>query len=139
MNLMNKVLLLILGLFSLLCCKAQEVNNKYVVNKIDSTSLSYYYLINISPIESLNNSINLLSSKVDSLPEGELIDVGNSYSFNLVRMYDIIEKRGSKDSVYYSPALMKTIVINGIHLFSEDYEVTPFSTNNLIGLRYIKP
>jgi|GEM_PF-5843222 len=140
MKLMNSIITVVLFYHIVLfqSCKTQE-NNTYIVNKIDSTSLSYYYLINISPADSLKISYNLLSNKGNGLlSEKKNIKVGGKYKFYLLPMYDMIEKRGNKDSVIFSPALMRSIVINGNLLFIEDYSLTPFSTNNLKGLQYIK-
>lgn len=135
-----KLIFLFLGFTFLQSCKAQKPIKSYLINKIDSTSLSYYYLINISPVDSLDISYNLLSNKInDSLSLKENITIGESYQFYLLPMLDMIEKRGNKDSVIFSPAAMKTIVINGILLFTVDYTVIPYSTGNLVGLKYINP
>lgn len=136
-----KIIIVVTGLLcSIQSCKSQNISPNYTVNSIDSVSLSYYYLISISPIDSIDVYYKLLSTKGhDTIVSNNEIIIGEEYYFNLKPMYDIIEKKDGKDSVYFSPALMKTVIINGILLFNENLSIRPYETSELIGLKYINP
>jgi hypothetical protein len=82
----------------------------------------------------------LLSNKINNTCiNGSIIIVGGVYSFKLEPMYDIIERKGDKDSVYFSPVFMKAVVINNILLFNENFSIKPYKTKMLTGLRYSFP
>ncbi len=111
----------------------------YKINKIDSVTLSYNYLIKISPITNDSISINLLSDKYGFTNKSkQKIEIGKSYYFKLESVFEIINKNNNHDSVSYSPALMRSVVINGEVLITSSYKVHPFSTVNLAGLYYIE-
>lgn len=136
-----KIIIVVTGLLcNIYLCKSQNFKPNYTVNSIDSVSLSYYYLISISPIDSIDVCYNLLSKKGhDTIVSNNEIIIGKKYYFNLKPMYDIVEKIDEIDSVYFSPALMKTVIINGILLFNENFSIKPYETNELRGLKYIGP
>ncbi len=139
---MNKKIIIFILLICSLCqlSTSQCIHNKYIVNSIDSVTLSYYYLINISPVDSINIKYMLLSNKINNTCiNGSIIIVGGVYSFKLEPMYDIIERKGDKDSVYFSPVFMKAVVINNILLFNENFSIKPYKTKMLTGLRYSFP
>lgn len=115
-------------------------NQKYIVNEIDSVSLYYYYIIKVTKNDTSSKKLNLLSKKIifNTVSKNKHIEIGELYFFELEPMYEIIDKRHGKDSVALSPAMMRSVDINGETFISANYTIQPYSTINLVGLYYIK-
>jgi RHS repeat-associated protein len=113
---------------------------KYLVSDIDTSSLYYFNIIKILAVDNDTIVLNLLSKKTKAIEKlySKRIVIGNIYKFSLNPMFSIVDKRNGKDSVWISPALMRVVTINNETFFSTDYTITPYSTDNLLGLYYMK-
>ena len=122
--------------------KTSNENNKYLVMKIDSTLLKYYYVIDIKKVK-LNSWRTLLSKKADNQLESNSlntnkINIGSIYEFNLNPMSSIMVDREYSDSIYLAPAYVGDIIISERLFFSSDFMHFPYSTENIKGLYYIR-
>jgi len=111
----------------------------YKVNKIDSVTLHYYYVLKITPLKGDSIVLNLLSKKEGCLIEGlKRIKEGDSLCFNLEPLYSIMDKRNEKDSVYFSPAMMRIVEFNGEVFINYDYSIYPYTSENIKCLFYFE-
>ena len=112
---------------------------KCKVNLIDSTTLDYYYILKISPLNYSSENLNLFSKKGEEFIKERVnkIEVGKSYVFKLDPLWEIIVKRNGHDSVSLTPASMRYIEFNGELFMTADFRIHPYITNNLKGLYYI--
>jgi len=108
----------------------------YTIKEIDTVSLHYYNIIKASKGGSNNMIINILSDKTFSRNDiyCKLISVGDTYDLILKPIYSILDKRRDIDSVWLSPATMRSVEINKETFISSDYKIIPYKANNINGL-----
>lgn len=116
------------------------IYGKYIVKEIDSTSLFYYYIVKVSMLNNDSIRLNILSEKKPSVSnvKNKNLCVGKTYNLSLEPIYSIVDKRHDKDSVWLSPATMRSVMINNETYISADYSVHPFKAVELKGLMYYK-
>lgn len=114
-----------------------SIEGEFTVNSIDSIALQYYYIIKVSSEDSIK--LNILSDKVTlkGCKKSRKIQVGKKYNFVLEPKYEIVDRRHGKDSVYLSPATMRSVSINNETFISSDYSIHPYVTNDLNGLFFV--
>jgi len=121
-------------------CQNNYTNNEFIITKIDSNLLKYYYVIDIKRVD-LNSWRTLLSLKtnhktINNSDNSSIIKVDSTYKLSLNPLHSIMVDREDNDSVYLTPAFLGDIIIKGRLFLSGDFKKYPYSTNQLTGLHY---
>ncbi len=96
-------------------CQNNYTNNEFIITKIDSNLLKYYYVIDIKRVD-LNSWRTLLSLKtnpktINNSDNSSIIKVDSTYKLSLNPLHSIMVDREDNDSIYLTPAFLGDIII----------------------------